>query len=62
MLFVTYMVWAALNSYTPFASHITIGDKLCTVTLFVPYTVWAKIHKLRSFINVVLTLQLPLCR
>ena len=30
-------VHAELNSYTLFASHITIGDKLRTPTLFVPY-------------------------
>ena len=40
-----------MNSYTLFASHITIGDKLCTPTLFVPYIVWATIPKLCSLPN-----------
>ena len=42
---------AALNSYTLFVSHITIGDKLRTPTLFVPYIVRARSPKLRSFVR-----------
>ena len=41
---------AALNSYTLFVSHITIGDKLHTPTLFVPYIVRARLPKLCSFV------------
>ena len=42
---------AALNSYTLFVSHITIGDKLRTPSLFVPYILRARSPKLRSFVR-----------
>ena len=37
---------AALNFYTLLVPYITIGDKPCTPTLFVPCIAWARIPKL----------------